>query len=243
MDEKRAGEQPEQVKNATRRNLWRPLVLLGAILFLAVLARLLGWGERLGDLRQWIYSFGAWGYAVFILIYVLATVAVLPGSVLTVIAGAIFGTVAGVIVVSIASVLGASLAFLISRYFARDAVSRWLSGNEKFNRLDEMTERHGAVIVAIVRLIPLFPFDVVNYGFGLTRVPFPTYVFWSWLCMLPGTVLYVTGADVFAQGTAAGEVPWALVFLLAGVAVLLVLLIHHARKVLQKKEKNWGEKA
>ncbi len=241
MKENRAGEQTVEAKNATWRHLWRPLVLLAAIISLAVLARIFGWGERLGDIRHWIQSFGAWGYAVFILIYVLATVAVLPGSVLTVIAGTIFGTVAGVIVVSIASVLGASLAFLIARYFAREAVTRWLSGNEKFNRLDEMTERHGAVIVAIVRLIPLFPFDVVNYGFGLTRVPFTTYVFWSWLCMLPGTVLYVTGADVFARGTGAGDIPWTLVLLLAAVAVTLVLLIRYANKVLQKKEKDLGK--
>ena len=143
-------------KGRTWRDLWRPVALLTFVIAMIILARIFGWGEHLGELRQWIQSLGAWGPLVFVLLYILATVAALPGVVLSVIGGAIFGSVSGVILVSIASTLGASLAFLIARYFAREAVARWLSGNEKFKRLDEMTERHGAIIVAIVRLIPLF---------------------------------------------------------------------------------------
>jgi uncharacterized membrane protein YdjX (TVP38/TMEM64 family) len=90
-------------------------------------------------------------------------------------------------------------------------VGRWLSGNEKFRRLDRMTEQHGAIIVAVTRLVPLFPFNLLNYGFGLTRVPFWTYLFWSWLCMLPGTVVYLVGTDALIRAVTTGEIPWAAV--------------------------------
>ena len=229
-------------KGRTWRDLWRPVALLTFVIAMIILARIFGWGEHVGELRQWIQSLGAWGPLVFVLLYILATVAALPGVVLSVIGGAIFGSVSGVILVSIASTLGASLAFLIARYFAREAVARWLSGNEKFKHLDEMTERHGAIIVAIVRLIPLFPFDLLNYGFGLTRVPFRTYVFWSWLCMLPGTVLYIVGADAVTKAITTGGIPWLLIIVVIATAALLALLVHYAYKILKKREADSGDK-
>ena len=96
---------------------------------------------------------------------------------------------------------------------------------------------YGAIIVAITRLVPLFPFNLLNYGFGLTRVPFWTYVGWSWLCMLPGTILYVLGADALTQGLTRGEIPWPLVVAFAAIAVILTLLVRRARHILQKKER------
>jgi len=175
---------------------------------------------------------------VYVLIYILSTVAALPGVVISIIGGAIYGSFLGVILVSIGSTLGASLAFLIARYFARGAVVRWLSKDEKFSRLDEMTEKHGAVIVAIVRLIPLFPFDLLNYGFGLTRIPFRTYVLWSWICMLPGTVLYVVGADAVSKAIVSGGIPWPLIIIVMACAVLLFLLARYAYRILNNREKN-----
>ncbi|MFQ5656056.1 MAG: TVP38/TMEM64 family protein [Candidatus Methylomirabilales bacterium] len=218
------------------RDWWRPVVLLTAILALLVLARVLGLGERLGELRDWIQGLGPWGPVVFVFLYAAAVVAAVPGAALTVAAGALFGSVLGVILVINAATLGASLAFLIARYFARDAIARWLAGNEKFQKLDRLTEEHGAVIVAITRLVPLFPFNLLNYGFGLTRVPFWTYVGWSWLCMLPGTILYVVGADAFTKGLAEGRIPWGLVGALVVAALILTFLVRQARRTLKEKE-------
>lgn len=215
----------------------RLLLFIAAIAALMAGAKVFGLGDRLGDLRDWIDGLGPLGAVVFIVIYVIAVVAAIPGSALTVAAGALFGSLSGVIWVSIASTAGACCAFLIARYIARDAVVGWLSHNEKFRRLDQLTEDHGAVIVALTRLVPIFPFNLLNYGFGLTRVRFGTYVLWSWICMLPGTILYVVGADALADGLASGEIPWALVATLAGVAVVLFFLVRFARKKLQAKEK------
>jgi uncharacterized membrane protein YdjX (TVP38/TMEM64 family) len=216
-----------------RSGLWRPLILITGIGLVIVLARVFEADQYLGSLRDWIDGLGSWGPVVFILIYAVAVVAAIPGVALTVIAGALFGSAIGIVVVSIAATLGASLAFLVARYFARDATARWLSKKETFRRLDEMTETHGATIVALTRLVPIFPFNLLNYGFGLTRVPFWTYVFWSWLCMLPGTVLYVVGADAVTKAVTQGDVPWGLVLGVAVAALVLTVLVRFARAKLQ----------
>lgn len=231
--------QPHAADNAQRkrRDWWRPVALLAAILVVLVLARVLGVGERLGDLRDWIHELGPWGPFVFAVLYAAAVVAAVPGAPMTVAAGALFGSVLGVVVVINAATLGASLAFLIARYFARDAVARSLADNEKFQKLDRLTEQHGAIIVALTRLVPIIPFNLLNYGFGLTRVPFWTYVIWSWLCMLPATILFVVGADAFTKGLTQGQVPWALVAAFAGAALILTLLARHARRILKEKER------
>jgi uncharacterized membrane protein YdjX (TVP38/TMEM64 family) len=170
------------------------------------------------------------------LLYAGAVVAAIPGAALTVAAGALFGSVLGVIVVIHAATLGASVAFLIARYVARDTIARRLSSNATFQRLDRLTEEHGAVIVALTRLVPLFPFNLLNYGFGLTRVPFRTYVLWSYLCMLPGTILYVVGADAFTQGLSEGRVPWGLVGAFVAAGLILTVLVRYGRRRLHERE-------
>jgi len=214
--------------------MWRPILLIGLIILIFILAILFGAGEKLGALREWIRSLGALGPAVFVGLYVLGVVAGIPGSALTVAAGGLFGSLIGVILVSVASTIGASLAFLIARYFARDSVANWLSKREKFRTLDALTDKHGAMIIAITRLIPLFPFDILNYAFGLTRIPFRTYVFWSWLCMLPGTVLYVVGVDAIIQAIVHRKIPWPLLGVVAGVGALLAVLARFARRKLKE---------
>ena len=219
------------------RSWWRPLLLLALVIPGFILARVFGLGDNLGSLRDWLQGLGPWGPLVFVIIYIVAVVAAIPGSAMTIAGGALFGSVGGIILVSLASTIGASLAFLVSRYFARDAIVNWLGKNEKFQRLDRLTAEHGAIIVALTRLVPIFPFNLLNYGFGLTRVPFWTYVFWSWLCMLPATVLYVVGADAVAKGLAKGEVPWVLLLALAVTAVILSLLVKIARSQLRERER------
>lgn len=205
----------------TSRQLWKPLVLVGGVLLLLVLARFLGLDAYLQKLEPWIASLGPWGPLVFIGVYVLAAVVAIPGSALTLVAGVLFGAVWGVIWVSVASTLAAAVCFLIARYFAREAMERSLQDNAQFQKLDRLTAKQGALIVAVVRLLPIFPFNLLNYGFGLTRVPFVTYVWWSWVCMLPGTVLYVVGADALKQAVTQGQMPWGLVGV---VAVALLFL-------------------
>ena len=230
-------------EQTSKAKQWRrPVVLIAALVVIFILGRVLGIGDRLGDLRGWIRGLGAWGPAVFLLLYIAAVVAAIPGSAITVAAGALFGSAAGIILVSLGSTIGAGLCFLIARFFARDAAAKWLSSNEKFRKLDQMTEQHGAIIVALTRLVPLFPFNLLNYGFGLTKIPFKTYLFWSWLCMLPATVLFVIGTDAIVKGVSEGKIPWGLIALAAGAAVLLGFLVQSARKRLQEKKSGENRK-
>ena len=125
------------------------------------------------------------------------------------------------------------MAVLIARYIARESVVKRLSGHETFQKLDRMTREHGAIVVAITRLVPIFPFNLLNYAFGLTGVPFRTYLIWSWLCMLPGTVLYVVGADAVISGLTDGKAPWPLIAVAAVAGLILVFLVRAAKRRLR----------
>ncbi len=234
--DRRSPEGRQEFEAAQPAGWRRPLLLLTVIIALLVVARVLGLGEKLGALRDWIQALGAWGPLVFFVLYVAAAVAAIPGSALTVTGGVLFGSFWGVILTLHAATLGAALAFLVSRSLARQAVVRWLGQNRNFQRLDRLTAEHGAIIVALTRLVPIFPYNLLNYGFGLTKVPFWTYVLWTWLCMLPGTVLYVVGADAVFQGVARGQVPWTLVGVLVVVLAVLTVLVRQARQQLHQKE-------
>ncbi len=215
---------------------WRPIILLAAVVAVMVLAYLFNVGDKIKSLQGWIQGLGVWGPAIYVLIYAGATLAALPGVALTAVAGGIFGSVVGTVAVSIGSTLGAALAFLAARYFARSSVESWLAGNQRFQKLDRMVEKQGAIVVAITRLVPLFPFNLLNFGFGLTKVPFWTYVLYSWLCMLPGTILYVVGFDALFTGLKEGRIPWALLAVVAVMALLLFFIIKKARQRLKDSE-------
>jgi uncharacterized membrane protein YdjX (TVP38/TMEM64 family) len=210
------------------------LLAILIILLLVFAGKYYGLSEKFGDFREWVASKGAWGPIIFMGVYALATVTAIPGSALTIMAGAIFGSIVGVVTVIFGATIGASLCFLISRYFARDFVVSLLSKSEKFKKLDDMTEKNGAIIVAITRLVPLFPFNLLNYGFGLTKVPFMTYVFWSFICMLPGTVLYVVGTDAVTTAIREGKIPWVLVAVVLLIFAILFLLVKKAKSKIKE---------
>ncbi len=224
--------------NEKSRDWWKPVVLIVIIVTLFIVVNVYGFGGNIEELQQWIQSLGVWGPIAFFVIYLGAVIATIPGTIFGVIAGAIFGSVIGVILISIASTIGASLTFLIARYFARDIVARWLSKNKTMKRLDQLTEDHGVFIVGLTRLIPLFPFTLLNYGFGLTKVSFKTYVFWSWLCMLPGTIIVVIGTDLLTQEITQGRAPLELVGIFVTTALILGSIIWYERGQLQEKRKN-----
>jgi uncharacterized membrane protein YdjX (TVP38/TMEM64 family) len=170
-----------------------PKILLIVVAVIAVLygAHRIGAGPWLTDALEWIRGLGPLAPIVFIAIYIVACVAFLPGSILTIGAGVIFGVVRGSIYVSIAATLGATAAFLVGRYLARGWVSEKLEGNPKFKAIDQAVGKEGWKIVFLTRLSPVFPFNLLNYAYGLTSVSLRDYVLASWVGMIPGTILYV----------------------------------------------------
>jgi uncharacterized membrane protein YdjX (TVP38/TMEM64 family) len=161
---------------------------IAVLVVLVVLARLLG--GYLPAFAQWVNGLGVWGPVVFIIGYAAAAVAFVPGSILTLAAGAIFGIARGLLYAFTAAVIGSSVAFLISRYLARGAIEARLRGNARFAAIDRAVGAQGRKIVFLLRLSPVFPFSLLNYGLGLTQVRFVDYLIAA-IGMLPGTLLYV----------------------------------------------------
>jgi uncharacterized membrane protein YdjX (TVP38/TMEM64 family) len=166
------------------------LALAGAVV-LVVVARTFPVDRYLLDLVEWVKGAGATGAIVFVLAYALATVLFLPGSVLTLGAGFVYGVAVGAPLVWVAANLGAALAFLLGRTLARAWIAAKVAGNSRFAVIDRAVGQSGFRIVLLTRLSPVFPFNLLNYAFGLTRVSFRDYVLGSVLGMIPGTVMYV----------------------------------------------------
>ncbi|MBD2385918.1 TVP38/TMEM64 family protein [Cylindrospermum sp. FACHB-282] len=146
--------------------------------------------EILRNALQWIDSLGTAGAIAFIAIYIIATVAFLPGSILTLGSGVVFGVVWGSVYVFIGATLGATAAFLVGRYLARGWVANKIAGNKKFAAIDQAVGREGLKIVLLTRLSPIFPFNLLNYAFGITGVSLKDYFIGS-VGMIPGTIMYV----------------------------------------------------
>ena len=180
---------PAKPREPARGSWWWKAPLAGfAAGALVLLLRELG--GTLPRFAEWVEGLGFWGPAAFVLGYAAAAVALLPGSLLTLAAGALFGLAAGTGYVFVGATLGACLAFLIARYLARGAVERRISTHPRFAVVDRAIGREGLKIVFLLRLSPVFPYNVLNYALGLTRVRFVDYLIAS-LGMLPGTILYV----------------------------------------------------
>ena len=216
------------------------ILVVAAILALLLASRFFPVGEYLKGLLDWIRGLGPAGYLVFVAVYILAAVLFLPGSVLALGAGAIFGLVGGFVAVSLGSTLGAAASFVVGRFLARDAIAKKVEGNERFAAIDRAVGREGFRIVLLTRLSPIFPFNLLNYAYGLTKVGFWQFVLASWLGMMPGTVLYVylgtAAGDLAGAGTgASGSAGLALklVGLVATIAVT-VFITRVAKKALNE---------
>lgn len=179
------------------------------------------------SLQVWVESLGWWGPIAFAAIYVLMALLLIPASALTIAAGVIFGLAGGFVLVSIASTTAAAVALLIARYAAREKVAGLAASNAKFAAVDRAVAQGGWKIVAMLRLSPAVPFNLLNYMLGLTSIPFGRCVLTSWIAMMPGTLLYVYLGYLGRSTAGGGKSPleWALlaVGLLATVAVTVYL--------------------
>jgi uncharacterized membrane protein YdjX (TVP38/TMEM64 family) len=198
-----------QIDDASMRGAVKITIGLVAVIAILVAARWLGVGGALRSLLEWISSLGAIAPVVFIAAYIMACVLFIPGSIMTIGSGILFGVFRGSIYVSIGATAGATLAFLIGRYFARDWVAAKLAGNSTFNEIDAAVGREGWKIVGLTRLSPVFPFNLLNYAYGLTRVSLRDYVIASWIGMLPGAVMYTYIGSLIGDLTRLGNTPTA----------------------------------
>ena len=189
--------------------------------------------NRLRELLAWVQGQGGIGVLVFVGVYIIATVLFIPGSILTLGAGFVFGVVEGVLYVSVGSTLGATLAFLVGRYVARGWVSKKIAGSPRFASIDNAVAQEGWQIVGLTRLSPIFPFNLLNYGYGLTGVGLPSYMLASWIGMLPGTLMYVyigcLAGSLATLGAREGRSTAEWVFYGVGLAATIVVTLYVTR--------------
>ena len=221
----------------------RALALLALVLLLAAAGLLLPVKDSLRAALEWMAAHRGSSWPAFILLYVLATVSLVPGLILTLAGGAIFGVARGVALVSGASVLGATAAFFVGRTFARGWTEKRIATWPRFRALDRALGERGFWIVLLTRLSPLFPFNLLNYAYGVTAVRPRDYIAASWLGMLPATVLYVYAGSAAANlaeavtGEAHAGRPHTVLWIVGlGATVAVVALVTHlARRQLERE--------
>ena len=166
------------------------LLLSCLIVTLIIVAKQFNFQGLLQTSIVWVESLGVLGPIAYIVIYNLATLLFIPGSLLTLKGGCLFGVFWGSIYVLIAAIIGATLAFIIGRYLSRDWVSGQMEKHPKFKAIDLAVAKEGWKIVFLTRLSPIFPFNLLNYAFGVTQVSLKDYILGSF-GIIPGTVMYV----------------------------------------------------
>lgn len=231
-----------QTANATTAAKWGPLRIALLLLGLAgvvLLGRLAG--GYVPRFAAWVAEQGWRGAVIFALGYAVAVVAFVPGSLLTLAAGAIFGVAYGTVLVFAAATAGATAAFLIARHGGRRWVEARLAGDARFAAVDRAVAAEGRKIVLLLRLSPIFPFNLLNYALGLTQVSTRDYLVAS-IGMLPGTLLYVYSGAVAGQvaavaggaGATRGPAEWALLAIgLAATAAVTLIVTRIARRALR----------
>lgn len=217
----------------------RLLVLVLALVAVIVTVRATGLTDylsldNLARLRDYVENFGPAAPLVFIVGYAGATVAFLPGTPLTLLAGLAFGPVMGAVYAVAGATIGLTLAFLIARYAARGLVASWVDENGRMKRLDTEVGRQGWRILLITRLVPVFPFNLQNYAYGLTRIGLVTYVLVSAICIVPGTVVYT-----FAGGSiTSGDLTRTFVYL--GIAAVFFVILSFIPGWFCKRRREFG---
>ena len=187
--------------------------------------------ERLDGIFQ---SLGAWAPVAFVLIWIVACVLLIPGTPITITGALVFGAVGGSLYTAIGANIGACAAFLVGRYAARGMVEGWIAKNKALQRIDEGVRQQGWRMLMITRFVPLFPFSLQNYVYGLTNIPFRTYALVTIPTILPGTIAYNFAAGSAREVILSGGQPEALkktVLYLAIAAVFFVLVSLMAGRV------------
>ena len=200
------------------------------ILIMFAVSQIFGLHNIFNALRNYVDHSGFFGICIFILIFAFCVLFAVPVVLLIILTGSLFGLLHGIIISSIASTLGSGLAFIASRHFVRGFIFDVIGHNETFQKLNNLISHRGDIIVAIVRLVPFFPSNVMNYGFGLTHISFRTYLFWSWLCMLPEISILICGTHTILRIILEKKIPWLELNIFLIVTIILFLIVKQLRK-------------
>lgn len=180
------------------------VLVIAAVIFGAKQTGLLEIITDIRSLQEWIAGFGIWGYLVFVAAFVFACVFMLPGSAFTIVAGIVFGPVKGALLALFSATLGATVAFLCARFIFRDLILKKFGDNPIFKKIDDGVAQNGSSFLILTRLVPVFPFSLQNYAYGITGLKLGTYVLVSLVTMAPGAFIFAYMAgDIATNGVSA----------------------------------------
>jgi uncharacterized membrane protein YdjX (TVP38/TMEM64 family) len=219
-------------------SIWKWIV--GAVVLIALIV---GWFvlpvKEWSDLFQsWIKDLGAWGVLIFGIVYVVATVLMVPVSILTVVAGLAFGVAIGFPLVVVSATIGATLAFLVARYLVHKRVESLVAKRPKLRAVNAAVSEGGWKVVGLLRLSPVLPFNLQNYFYGITDIKLAQYVPATFFGIMPGTLLYVYlgAAGKAAAGDDGGPLQWT--FFAVGLIATIAVAVFVTRKAKEKLAKH-----
>lgn len=154
---------------------------------------------NINEMVTWIARLGAVGVVAYILLFIAASLLLFPGSVLVIAGGILFGAWQGTLISLLAASVASALSFLLARYLGRDWLLLRFGHSPRFKRIDAGISSYGVDFIIFTRLVPLFPYNLQNYVYGLTSIPFWRYCWVSALTMLPGTWVYSYMAHELVQ--------------------------------------------
>ncbi|HFQ7169673.1 TPA: TVP38/TMEM64 family protein [Escherichia coli] len=175
----------------------------------------------LPHLQTLIRQSGLFDYSLYILLFIIATLFLLPGSILVIAGGIVFGPLLGTLLSLIAATLASSCSFLLARWLGRDLLLKYVGHSHTFQAIEKGIARNGIDFLILTRLIPLFPYNIQNYAYGLTTIAFWPYTLISALTTLPGIVIYtVMASDLANEGI---TLRFILQLCLAGLALFILV--------------------
>lgn len=205
------------------------LLLVAAVVALIAVGMTFRDDLSIAGVERALDDLGAWAPLAFMMAYAIATVAFLPGLILTIAGGVLFGPVFGTLYSLTGATVGATLAFLVSRYVASDWVEARIGG--RLERLVKGVEREGWRFVAFTRLVPIFPFNLLNYALGLTKIRLLQFVIATYICMAPGAFAYTWVGHAGAETVAGGRGGIQAILIALGLLAAVIFLPRLIRRV------------
>lgn len=213
------------------------VAIIAAVFLIAWQTGIVDYLKDVEAMQAWFEGFGVLGYIVFILVFIAVAVFMLPATLLTIVAGITFGPIKGALLALIGATAGAMVAFLVSKYVARNFFVEKFQDNRIFHKIDKGVEKNGISFLILTRLVPIFPYNVQNYAYGITNLPFLKYSVVSLITMAPGAFIYAYMAgQIVKEGV---SLRLLIEFAVAGIVLFLVSLI--PKYIAKKKGINMKE--
>ncbi|MFV0440758.1 MAG: TVP38/TMEM64 family protein [Lachnospirales bacterium] len=221
---------------STKKTLnYKKIAFIIIIFILAlIIARATGLMDFLSNIdamQSYFQSLGFVGYGIYILLYIVVAVFMLPASLVTIVAGIVFGPILGAVLALTGSTIGATMAFIIAKYIARDFIVEKFQGNSIFDKVDKGFKENGASFLILTRLVPIFPYNIQNYAYGITSMKVLPFALISFICMAPGAFIYAFMAgEIVTNGV---SFKLLVQFAIAGLILFFVSLI--PKQIAKKK--------